>query len=97
MLRLTPAQRSAVECADLESYGALAAAAVRIRFGYLLVPDEPKLVEPLIRDLIDAANSEDAHWHVFGERAAIGACKALSNLATKIRRLGIENQAGRAP
>lgn len=88
MLRLTQSQRSAVECADLESHGALRAAAVRLRFGYLVVPEDPKHRDALVANLIDAANSEDAHWHVFGERAALGACRALSNLAAKVRRIG---------
>lgn len=84
-LRLTKAQRSAVECADLEGHGALRAAARALDTGHLIVPADPLHVEALVSDLTDAANSEDAVWQALGERAAIGACRALSNLARRVR------------
>lgn len=85
-IRLTKPQRSAVECADLDGHGALRAAARALDTGYLLLPSEPLHVEALISDLTDAANSEDACWQALGERGAIGACRALTNLARRVRR-----------
>lgn len=92
-LRLTPPQISAIQCADLEGHGALRAAARALGTGHLIVPADPLHVEALVSDLTDAANSEDAVWQALGERAAIGACRALTNLARRVREAA-ERQGG---
>jgi hypothetical protein len=84
-IKLSKPQRSAVECSDLESHGALRAAARLLHTGYLMVPEEPLHRAALVADLVEAANSEDACWQALGGRGAIGACKALTNLARRVR------------
>lgn len=88
-LKLSKPQRSAVECADLESHGALRAAARHLHTGYLIVPDEPLHRDALVADLTEAANSEDACWQALGDRGAVGACRALTNLARRVRALAL--------
>lgn len=87
-LSLTRAQRSALECRDLE--GTLLEALWDGR-GFLYIPDA-HAAEGLAEELTDESNAEDAQAELPGEdpelrRYARNAALALANLSVKVARL----------
>jgi hypothetical protein len=88
-IRLSPAQVSAIECADLEELLVLAGS-----FSGAVLRFELHDAEQLAGELTEAANSEDAVAAGAGDfepeqrQAARRACLSLSAVARKIRALG---------
>lgn len=90
VIRLTPAQRSALECAGLElapfddEPGLRALRAAWSGDELVVTPDT---LDAILSGLTDCCNAEDAQADEHGDAKARGACAALCNLSAKISRL----------
>lgn len=80
-IKLSPAQVSAIECADLEGYTKLAAAfdGTHLRFA-------KADAEALWDELVESANGEDAAAEALRDQAARRACNSLTAVARKVIR-----------